>query len=339
MKNLVPDIHDYFLPNGHKKTLNSFLKTLPNYVIDSKDGVEQTNYLLALQVSKLCNFLVNEGLLINTSYNPMICTENEYVSVPINGFDEPEKLRHDITYGAYDFKFNGFASVFEEFKESVVPIEGINSNEDHDIGTAFYIGDNMFVTAAHCVTNLERFNLLNGETPICLKEVWLAKDISSDIYDLAIVIADEALSMRPFMLDDSKVLDSVLVMGYPPIPGMNPVLISETASISTDVQRLMTKSATGQVVTDSTSYMSSLDYFIINARVKGGNSGSPVINEYGKVIGTVFELPFDSLEGSQTGRYDIMGFGVCLPSKYIEQLCENKVSHKLKNEGEYYRYE
>lgn len=239
MKNLVSDIHDYFLPNGHKKTLDSFLRTLPNYVIDVKDGVEKINYSLALQVSRLCNFLVNDELLINTSYNPMICTENEYVSVPINGFDEPEKLRRDIAYGAYDFKFNGFFSVFEEFKGSVIPIVGINKKT---------------MTAA---------------------------------------------------------------------------------SISTDTQRLMTKSVTGQVVANSTSYMSSLDYFIINARVKGGNSGSPVINEYGKVIGTVFELPFDAQEGSQTGRYDIMGFGVCLPSKYIKQLCENKVSFRLKNEEWY----
>ena len=35
---------------------------------------------------------------------------------------------------------------------------------------------------------------------------------------------------------------------------------------------------TGQVIGADTPYMLQLDFFLINARVKGGNSGGPVIN-------------------------------------------------------------
>lgn len=43
----------------------------------------------------------------------------------------------------------------------------------------------------------------------------------------------------------------------------------------------------------------------------------------GKVIGTVVETPFDSQGGSASGRYDIMGYGLCMPSKYVTQVIEN----------------
>ena len=75
--------------------------------------------------------------------------------------------------------------------------------------------------------------------------------------------------------------------------------------------------------------MSTLDFFVITARVKGGNSGSPVINRDGYVVGTVFQIPFDSQGGADGGRYDIMGYGICLPSKYIMDLINQHEAHNL----------
>ena len=63
--------------------------------------------------------------------------------------------------------------------------------------------------------------------------------------------------------------------------------------------------------------------------MKGGNSGGPVINNEGKVIGTVIQLPFDSEGGFDGKRFDIMGFGICLPSKYIDDLIRSHDVHQL----------
>lgn len=124
-------------------------------------------------------------------------------------------------------------------------------------------------------------------------------------------------------------------MGYPPIPCFDLIKVAETASVGVIIQG-GPKSVAGQVVAPGKSYLSPLDYFLINARVKGGNSGGPVINGEGKVIGTIVEIPFDSIGGSDTGRYDIMGFGVCLPSRYVNQLLLNPEEKIVLDDGNYY---
>ena len=115
---------------------------------------------------------------------------------------------------------------------------------------------------------------------------------------------------------------------------MLPIQTVETATVGAVIPQQ--KSAIGEVVAPAKNYFSQLDYFIINARVKGGNSGGPVINQWGKVIGTVVETPFDSQGGSASGRYDIMGYGLCLPSKYVTQIIDNPDIKKLHFTGNSY---
>ena len=335
MKKYVSDIHNFFLSNGKDKTLDDFLISLPEYISKTNKG-ETMNYTLALQISKICNFMVEKGLMLKTYSNPMMCIQEKFVSVPLTNFTPVEEVERDLEYGSFDFECNGFLSIYDCFKGSVVPIVGEKANGDPDIGTSYYIGGNLFVTAAHCIIGLKRFNILIENKPIALEEVWFADGIDSDIYDLAIIKVREKVNLPPFMLDESSVLDSVLVMGYPPIPGFDAVLVSEKASISTDLQQLMTKTSTGQVVAVKNSYMSGMEYFIINARVKGGNSGGPVINKLGKVVGTIFQLPLDSQGGSDGGRYDLMGFGVCFPSRYTQLLIDNHIVKTVQQDGGYY---
>lgn len=241
----------------------------------------------------------------------------------------PEAFKHEIDYGTYDFEYQGFQFTRNYFFNSVIPIVGTNKEGNEDIGTCFYLGDNKFATAAHCIMGLKSFNLLDSDgKTLKLKEIWFAKDRELEDFDLAIITVEETLSIPDFDISEPEVLDDVLVMGYPPIPGLNPILTAETASVGAFIRNPQ-KGAVGQVVSNASTYFNDLNYFLINARVKGGNSGGPVINKQGKVIGIVVQIPLDSVGGIDGGRFDVMGYGVCLEAKYLQELMANPDIHKL----------
>lgn len=331
----VKEIYDFFShamnTDKHQASLLEFLETLPEFKQISGNGISTMNMSLGKEYLTICEKMCKDFLLIKVKNASVIKIDAEYIAVPSANSNSPQGFIHTIEYGMYDFKYRGFTHMYKCFKNSVLPIVGKNRHTgDEDIGTCYYIGSNMFVTAAHCVKGLEYFNiLLPNNTPLELTDVWFAKGENLDDFDLAIILCKNVPQcIKAFEFSETNVLDEIMTMGYPPIPGLNPILISETASVASYVEGRQ-KASTGQVVAETGSYMSKLDFFIITARVKGGNSGSPVINKEGYVIGTVFQIPFDSQSGSDEGRYDIMGYGICLPSKYTDSIINNHVSHEL----------
>ena len=331
----VKEIYDFFLQatnsDKHQASLLDLLGTLPEFNQMSDNGISTMNMSLGKEYLTICDEMCKDFLLLKVKDASVIQIDAEYIAVPSVNSDNPQDFMHTIEYGMYDFKYRGFTHVHKCFSNSVSPIVGKNRHTgNEDIGTCYYIGRNMFVTAAHCVKGLEYFNiLLPDDTSLELTEVWFAKDENLDDFDLAIILCKNVPQyIKAFELSNANVLDKIMIMGYPPIPGLNPVLISETASVGSYVEGRQ-KASIGQVVAETGSYMSKLDFFIITARVKGGNSGSPVINREGYVIGTVFQIPFDSQKGADEGRYDILGYGICLPSKYIESIIKDHESHKL----------
>ena len=331
----VKEIHDFFMKrkDGKELSLGDLMETIPGYVVGKDDsGIEKCNWTMAQEYYRICEKMCDDLLLINVKPNKIACFGNHYVGVDNKSSDEPDVLEKQLEYGAFDFKYRGFVYTRDFFANSVLPIDCIKQNGDGDIGTAFYIGENHFVTAAHCVKDLKGFNLLLPDgSPIELSEVWFAKGQDMDSYDLAVITVKGKMKMPAFMLGEPAVHDDVLVMGYPPITGFNAILTSETATVGA-----YQKSSTGQVIGAGKPYREHLDFFLINARVKGGNSGGPVINNGGQVIGVVVRLPFDSQSDSNNPRYDLMGYGVCLPAKYINELMQNPEVLPLACEGGFY---
>jgi serine protease Do len=338
MKHLVQKIYKFFYDNPSlekHKTLSDFLDTLPGFRIEEDNGISRIDMNLANYVSSICKQMANDMLLIPVKTNPTFCLPHVYYPIGESNIGDYAAFLEELEYGSYDFKYQGFVYTRNWFEKSIIPIVGKKENKDEDIGSAYYIGGNMFVTAAHCINGLKTFNLLlNNEEPIKLKEVWFAKDVDPQLYDIAVIIADEEINLPALKFGEVSVLDPVIVIGYPPVPGMLPIQTVETATVGAIIPQQ--KSAIGEVVAPSKNYFSQLDYFIINARVKGGNSGGPVINQWGKVIGTVVETPFDSQGGCASGRYDIMGYGLCLPSKYVTQVIDNPDIKKLHFTGSSY---
>lgn len=85
---------------------------------------------------------------------------------------------------------------------------------------------------------------------------------------------------------------------------------------------------------NSQAFIDSLDYGVYDFKYRGftytysqfKDSLAPVVglNKNGDAdIGTVVQIPFDSEGGFAGKRFDIMGFGICLPAKYLEGIKDN----------------
>jgi serine protease Do len=294
----IPNISlvDYFLTIPEKYRNN------PPYIS------EYHNALL-----RMAQKLINEGLL--TPVGNKTGFEQEMIG---NSFHSNEY----VNYGYYDFLIYGFPAIRDNFEKSVYPII-IDQNvrdKDEDIGTGFAVqfkGKMYFVTARHCLPIKSKITITpyspsRPQSPI---KCFVHKDRNIDIAVLE--FSDRILlSPRPFIIGKPHILDPVLTMGYPPIQGMTDAIqIAETSAISSSL-----KSSKGQVVGKGKHYWGGLeDHFLISARVKGGCSGSPIINRYGFVIGVVIEIPQNKYE------VDLLGYGLGISSSVLIKML-NKIT-------------
>ena len=339
---LIVQIYDFFKQNSNRTsnhlTIYEFLEGKDGFLWTGEDGIGRMDVGMVKYISKICKKMESDGLLMPLNVNTPENIRDSYTTVYECNFDNPETFRKSLENGLYDCKYKGFPYVRFQYMNSVLPIIGINRNGNDDNGTCYYIGNNTFVTAAHCILGLSEFHIedLDGHVyPI--QDICFFKDADPNVFDLALIRCAEEIRLDPLFTAKPEVLDDVLVMGYPPIPGLFTTVTAETATINSIISR-HPKAAMGQVIASAPSYLDKMEYMLINARVKGGNSGGPVINIYGQVVGTVTQIPFDNLGGVEKGRYDIMGYGMCLPSKYIDVLLNNMDVHKVeKNDNGNYR--
>lgn len=62
---------------------------------------------------------------------------------------------------------------------------------------------------------------------------------------------------------------------------------------------------------------------LITARIRGGNSGGPVIDSNGAVVGVAFSEPMSK------GDYDEMGYGVAYPIEIFYQILDHSTTMKV----------
>ena len=270
------------------RTIEDFSKLRPEW--------EET---LNLQnVFKICAHLEHHGYLIEARVlHPHPILGRAYLA--------PSFSERKAQYGEYDFVGHGFALIRADLGAAVRPVVVTTQDENEDIGTSFLLGNqNTLFTARHVVEGMRCVKIpdRNGN-PIRARPVIVPDDPNLDV---AIVVADEPLGGLPyFQCSESSPLDEVLCLGFPPIPGFQETLISDVATINAEI-----KSSMGRVVASGTSYLDRQRYFLINARVKGGNSGGPIVNRQGYVVGILVQTPMNPADLTQL---DSLGYGVATP--------------------------
>jgi len=95
-----------------------------------------------------------------------------------------------------------------------------------------------------------------------------------------------------------RILDNIITMGYPIVPmTRDGYLLCHGGEINSVVHNY-----SGQ------------EYFLFSAKTSSGNSGSPVIDKFGNVVGIVTEELFERDQFYKKGKLPYYG---AIPSSYI----------------------
>lgn len=197
-----------------------------------------------------------------------------------------------------------------------MPLLWEKPNRDYAAGTGFkYRGG--IVTARHCIEDVSNLQIKGYKA----SELAQAKIYVSDNQELDIAYIFTGRLEQPILFfDDGEVMQEVLVMGYPKIPAFTQFLTVEKATISSKASARITPTR-GTIAAFGTEYSASIDAMLITARIRGGNSGGPVINSNGCLVGVACQVP--NYEG-EVGDYDDLGYGIAVPVKYVNELIDTK---------------
>jgi serine protease Do len=213
-----------------------------------------------------------------------------------------------------DFAVYGFPVIYKELSPAVVPIVHFNKEDTPAIGTAFLRASQLILTAEHCLAGAKSLSIRGvSETEFRSATVMVHNNRALDL--AAIHFPKSVLEgTQPIDLGLGRVLDEVLVMGYPNVPGFTEFLAAEQAAISARIT--VTK---GAVASEAVDMFAKTPLFLITARVRGGFSGGPVLGALGTAIGIVARQPeAEPADRSDLyAQYDNLGYGVAIPTEEI----------------------
>jgi len=280
--------------NPVPKTLHEFLDECPDYHYRRHPN-------LGLEIRRYCHNLIAEGLLFSVGFNPE--QELPYSEQFLSYFFSKTMA----AYGSYEFVAFGFSKVRDYFAKSVIKLI-IEEGDKQHVGTGFLMDDATLVTAAHCVAKgalirIDGWDHLKAPlSRISILGDYLSKPfvLEPGKEDVAILEfhSDPFPNTPKFQLWQESVLDDILVMGYPQLSGFQSGLIASK----------------GEVISKEMSTARNQPLIIFSASVKGGNSGGPLINRLGKVVGLVTNLAKADRDVRK------LGYGLATPAQPILDL-------------------
>lgn len=310
---LVMNIIKYFsyqFKDENGKIISSNKKTVSDF-LDRHYKIVGGYSLNGFDVVKICEILFEKNLLLKTKSDGSLGLFNSYLCNIATLEDTPmwKNMLNSIVYG--------FEYIYEKNKDLVVPIVWDKGDGQYAAGTAFkYLHG--IATAKHCITDVQNL-MIKGYTASELEHshVYVHQE---DGVDVAFIEIGKLLNVDVFP-EDGKVLDDVLVMGYPKIPSFTEMITAEKTTIAAKADARQT-TTTGAIVSFGEQYLMKCEMMLITAKISGGNSGGPVINDKGSLIGIT------SCLADGEGDYDNLGYGVVSPVKYLLDIVSNNGKRK-----------
>jgi len=182
----------------------------------------------------------------------------------------------------------GWRYIIENYCNSVVKIE--NKSVDSSIGTGFYfaakykdIQKYLIITNRHVFDNAKSIKVLSNDDI----EIKYSSIKTDNNRDLGFIELENQLLTPSFSLNPSiEILSELITIGYPSIP------------MTRDAYQVCHKGELNSFVVD----YSGNKLFLFSAKTSSGNSGSPIIDKKGTVIGIVTEELFEQEQFKTKGK-------------------------------------
>lgn len=161
-----------------------------------------------------------------------------------------------------------------KYEKYIVRIEGAlkSNNLIHGTGTGILIQKDIILTCKHNIDDLDEKHFFLGEKELSVKEY-----ISHESKDISLVILEENITdieVFPYFGYPFE-MDNIVTLGYPPVQTSTdecPVMVSQKGEIN-----------------GITHNWNSSKILVISSMVRPGNSGGPVVSNYGYIVGLVIQ--------------------------------------------------
>lgn len=201
-----------------------------------------------------------EGNSIALTIDPLI-VGTDTITITSNKTNDKLFIKVNITDKPKDKKALTAEEIYEQCGQSTVEIYAYFSGEE-SLGSGFYVDKDMIVTNYHVIEGAEKITVKTYDGKIVKIKTIIGFDKE---LDLAILGIDKHSTPLTISQDRVAVGQDVYAIGSP---------FGLTGTMSK-----------GMVTTASRDMDNKVDYIQIDASISPGNSGGPLINKYGEVIG------------------------------------------------------
>lgn len=225
-----------------------------------------------------------------------------------------------------EYEFSHERDLYDKFASGVAYIVTEDQCGVPAIGTCFHIGDNIFITARHVVDNRKITNIattnagIRGSdgkysaaymagTATCIHGPFYHTDPN---YDLAALRLEGIFAPQiPFLpifddrFENKMILRSIVVMGFPPIPGSSsPVLVCAKAEVNASF----------------ITYFDKQRVYIVSCLARGGFSGGPALTPPHHCMGVITRAVLKESVPEELGFMAVVG-----PVPILELLDHHKI--------------
>lgn len=319
--NIVIEILKYFdINNGVNRTPIGFVEE--NY--SKSVGSSKIFTIQPSDIVQICEKLFSKQMISKKENNSIDGITNIYLAVLKKGYAMPT-ISNLIYYNTIVF---GFSYLYDVMKKLVKPIvyyyKDENNKEKTSIGTCIEFNKGI-LTCKHCIIGADKVSIQGYKAQELNNKAYLI----SNNENVDLIFIPDVNNSDYHLLNQGKILDDIVVLGFPSIPGLQNVLTIEKASISGD--DYVVKGSRGSIVANANNYLQKMELHLISAKIKGGNSGGPIINSNGELIGITSSKPDYNGE-----NYDDLGYGFGIPYKYIIDLLNGNNTCTLSFSNHYF---